>query len=273
MEKEFRLTDDKTSLTLISKLQANSNPKRHFHGWWELLYITRGKRTFFFENCSYYISEGSFLCVPPGVLHRSVNPNGETCSLVNLFFTNPPHPLQNLFSQCYEKFGPVIQIPSVDQYRCKKMYFDIGKEITEKKTGYDFMVIGMLSQFIVEVLRYENLGKERNLNRKKIDPSVSNIMKYVHDNLQNEIRLSQIARYVGLSESWVSRLFHKETGFFLIEYINGIRITKACQLLTTTNKSVTTICHEIGFGSVTQFGRCFKSFTGYAPLAYRLKNS
>ena len=47
---DYRLTSTGCGFSLIKKSHAITNPTRHFHPWWEILYIESGERTFFYAN-------------------------------------------------------------------------------------------------------------------------------------------------------------------------------------------------------------------------------
>ena len=70
---DVRLNDENSGYRIVGKKEANSNPQRHFHNSWEILYIARGNRNFFYGHKTYNVVSGDFLCVEPGVLHRGIN--------------------------------------------------------------------------------------------------------------------------------------------------------------------------------------------------------
>ena len=78
-----------------------------------------------------------------------------------------------------------------------------------------------------------------------------------------------LARVLGVSEAYVSRVFRRVTGRSLWEYVNQYRIQCACELLERTAMSVTEVALAVGYNDPAYFSRIFRSETGRSPQAYR----
>ncbi len=87
--------------------------------------------------------------------------------------------------------------------------------------------------------------------------------------LQEEIRLSEVAKECGLSPEHLSRLFRRHVGIGFQEYVARLRIEAACDRLSHSTAPVTEIAFACGFTSLAQFYRAFAKFTGTKPQAYR----
>lgn len=94
-------------------------------------------------------------------------------------------------------------------------------------------------------------------------------MAYVHTHYAEQVRLNEIAAYVGLSEQHLIRSFRKEIGITPIEYLKRYRIKQAKTLLEEGNESITKIALEVGFSDSGYFARVFRRETGMSPSAYR----
>lgn len=276
---DVRLTDEKARCTIVGKSKANSNPTRHFHDFWEILYIVEGERTFFYGHKTYNIKAGDFLCVQPNVLHRAVNRsvNGEVsfCKLYNIYFSDCSkflffEQLMPLFEKITDNSGPVIQIPLTMRANVLKIFYDIQIEMQQKKDNYVLMVWAEIYRLMTIVSRISPENKIDNYAPEtKQQKRISPIITYLAQNFQEHISLQDISKKFSITESYFSKLFKQVTNFSFIEYLNGLRITQACNLLTTTNRTITEIAFSCGFTSITQFGRAFKSFTGMSALKYR----
>ena len=85
----------------------------------------------------------------------------------------------------------------------------------------------------------------------------------------DSIGLSEVANLVGMSDSAFSHFFKSKTNSTFIDYLNNLRIAKACQLLTETSQTVAEICYECGFNNMSNFIRMFKKKKAYTPNEYR----
>lgn len=98
---------------------------------------------------------------------------------------------------------------------------------------------------------------------------IQKVENYLKEHYRKAIALADIAGYMGLSESYVSRLFNKETGMNISTYVNQLRIAKAKELLKNTNMKIYEISEAVGYSSTTVFHITFKKMTGMTPADYR----
>ena len=78
-----------------------------------------------------------------------------------------------------------------------------------------------------------------------------------------------MAAELGMSESRFSRFFRRATGNTFTDFVNRVRINRACQLLMETDRPVTHICYEVGFNNVANFNRRFLEIKGMMPSEFR----
>ena len=94
-------------------------------------------------------------------------------------------------------------------------------------------------------------------------------MDYIYDNLHTKITLDKLAETVNLSPAYLSRLFHKEVGMTISEYIMMKRIQAAENMLKFSEYSSLEISNYLCFSSESHFIHLFKKHTGETPKNYR----
>lgn len=110
----------------------------------------------------------------------------------------------------------------------------------------------------------------RNLRKKKIcSRHVANCIDYIHDHLHTRITVEFLAKFVGLNPSYLSRLFKKETGMTISEYIQTKKIETARNMLVYSDYSAAQISSILAFPSQSYFTEVFRKCTGMTPLRYR----
>ena len=95
---------------------------------------------------------------------------------------------------------------------------------------------------------------------------------YVYKNLHSKILLTPLAKDIGLSEAYLSKIFHKETGRTLTDYIISKKIDAAKNLLIFTEYSTLEISNYLSFSSESHFISTFRKYTGSTPKKFRLYN-
>jgi AraC-like DNA-binding protein len=92
---------------------------------------------------------------------------------------------------------------------------------------------------------------------------------YIKQNYSRSFSLIELAETIGVSKSYLSRIFKIDTGISLWDYLNRFRIQKAKELLLLTDESITEIALGAGYEDVGYFSRVFHEITGVSPRAYR----
>lgn len=94
-------------------------------------------------------------------------------------------------------------------------------------------------------------------------------LAYLEQHYRHRFSRRQVAEAAGLSEDHLGRLFHREMGVTLWEYLTRLRIERAKQRLEHSDDSVQTVARAVGFHDRAYFSRVFHRVTGLAPHAYR----
>ena len=96
-------------------------------------------------------------------------------------------------------------------------------------------------------------------------------MDYIYSHLNSRITIEELADYTNLSPSYLSRLFKKELGVAISNYINEKKIEKAQHLLKYSDYSFIDIANYLAFSSQSHFIQTFKKSVGLTPKKYRDK--
>ena len=95
------------------------------------------------------------------------------------------------------------------------------------------------------------------------------MVEYVLANYDSGVSLGEAAQLAGMSESGFSRKFQKATGNRFVDFVNRVRIGRACVLLAETDRQISAICYEVGFNNVANFNRHFSRLKQSTPGEYR----
>lgn len=123
----------------------------------------------------------------------------------------------------------------------------------------------MMLRKLVKTEKVTNTGK-------KVEKAehVENIVNYIQGNYMHKLTLDIIANSLNLSKSYMSHLFKEMTGFTIMEYVMGCRLTQVKYLLETEPmSSLKDISFQSGFESAAHFSRYFRDQTGMTASKYR----
>lgn len=104
------------------------------------------------------------------------------------------------------------------------------------------------------------------------DNNITSIQQYIDAHYQEKITLPMLAQYFGYTPNYISTAFRKQIGVTVIQYLNQIRLSNACKLLTETGMTVQEIAESVGYSDSNYFARMFTQEYKCSPTAYR-KNS
>jgi AraC-like DNA-binding protein len=122
-----------------------------------------------------------------------------------------------------------------------------------------------LSQSIRVLSSKSFVIREQNYDSRRIESAFN----YMLENYDKEIRLSDIAKKVGMTDIAFSRFFKKRTSKNYIDSLNDIRLGYAARMLVNTTHSISEICLLCGFNNISNFNRIFKKKKGCTPTKFR----
>lgn len=100
-------------------------------------------------------------------------------------------------------------------------------------------------------------------------PELRRAMALTSDGLAEDLRFEQVAREVGLVPRSLARRFEDECGMTWRAVLRRMRVLRAVEQLASSDASVTTIAHRVGYTSLSAFNAAFRDLTGRTPTQYR----
>ena len=89
------------------------------------------------------------------------------------------------------------------------------------------------------------------------------------ERLAEDISVETLAELVDLSPFHFSRVFKDATGMSPLQFVTGVRITRAQQLIRETSRSLIEIALDVGYTSPSYFTKVFRRVTGVTPTEFR----
>ena len=119
----------------------------------------------------------------------------------------------------------------------------------------------------------ENIGREEPENPEEdIEQGnrfVTDAVEYIKEHYAEDISLQSVAEKVGISGGYLSTLFSQNLNCKFIDYLNQVRIDRACVYLEQNFLKTYEIAYRVGFRDEKYFSRVFKKVKGLSPKEYR----
>lgn len=98
---------------------------------------------------------------------------------------------------------------------------------------------------------------------------INAVVSRITEQLGTPLSAADLAAELGMTDSRFSRFFRRATGNTFTDFVNLVRVNRACQLLQETERSITHIAYEVGFNNMANFNRRFLDIKGMTPSEYR----
>ncbi len=130
------------------------------------------------------------------------------------------------------------------------------------------LIVEQLDQLAARMVRKYCILVQ-NYARRNYSKLVQRCMNHIDFYYSSELSLSDLAEECGVSESYLSTSFRKETGMTVTDCISRTRIRQALILLNTTDLSIGEVAARCGFPDANYFSRIFRRQQGMSPTKYR----
>ena len=98
---------------------------------------------------------------------------------------------------------------------------------------------------------------------------VSDVIKYIYENYTKELTINDVTEKFNITDTKLNKILMSYSGKRFIEFLNALKIDKACEMLLTTDKSVIDISFELGFNTVKTFNNNFTKLKNMSPTDFR----
>lgn len=137
-------------------------------------------------------------------------------------------------------------------------------------------ILECLNRLADEYIGADKAGSDRgragsDRGRENVNPFVKEAVDYIREYYMQEISLSEIAQKLGISASYLSTLLNQGLGCGFTDYLNQVRIERACCYLEQNYLKNYEIAYKVGFRDEKYFSKVFKKIKGISPKDYRKK--
>ncbi len=252
----------------------------HCHSELEFFYLSDGELYFYIEDNACHMHAGDVVMIPGGLIHYAtrVKNDGRNCSYDAVVFSSKmlvdtlPSYCEHYFNSsiCNSIAGIIHLTPDTEWQKNVIDYvtgiFDF---ISADARKCELIIRGRLLS--AWQLLYNNVYSDliSGQHERPTYPLLNKCIEIINTNYMYDFSLNELASAAGLSEGHFCRVFKDITGFTPFNYINRVRITKACGMLTCTDKKIADISAGCGFNNISYFNRTFKQIMKESPSVYR----
>ena len=264
-------------LDVVNQKSFPQNPGfqvMHWHEDFQFIYVIDGKIKFLTLNKRIEVSASQGIFINKNILHQVK----EFTSCHYKSFVFPDYFLKFYFGSPAGVF-----VDSISENEDLEFYHFTGQnewentvlnllqkltEMEEKKTEfYPYEILLILSSLWLTFRKNILLPPQQQENIVSI--RMQKFLNYIANHYAEDISLESLAKSGNVGKSECLRCFKSSLQTTPYKYLMEYRLSKAADLLKTTDLPIGVISENVGFHQVSHFGKCFKEKTGYSPKDYR----
>ncbi len=251
----------------------------HFHNLMEIGYCRRGEGDVCFDEQKLRYSASMITVIPANYPHITVS-DGEMPNFWEYLFFDPEQIIREIYPD-----NPIYQREMLELVNKRAvlmhesehpalvdMVKTIMEEMRSKRPHYIEAVRSLARAMIIEIIRLDEQRNNEIMEPARMMKStqITAALEYVNAHYALPLRASELAEVCNMSETHFRRLFEENVNMSPMDYVNLVRIQKACDLMKKTNDSMDMIAVKCGFATTSTFNRNFKKFLSTSPYQWKI---
>lgn len=276
--KSVEKSADRSILVKNDKLQTFYAP-HHYHPDYEIIYIKKSFGLRIVGNNIDTYQTGEVVILGPGLPHyheaSAVQSDEEEAYAIETIAVLFP---ESIFEQNvqFPEFAKISSILDEVKYgiellgHTKTQVQQLLETMTQSPSYINFVTIFRIFEALAtDGSNYKQLSTLQYDSKNTYQEKTKKILDYISDRYLLALKVDELASEFGMSKSNFCIFFKNQTGLTFSHYLNMLRISKACELLAISQKSISEIAFEVGFENLSYFNRRFKDIKGNTPKAFR----
>jgi len=254
----------------------------NIHDNYEMVYIKKGSASFCISGEYVQLSPHNIVIIKPKQWHK-FEVKSSSCEFIVLSFTFDKN--KDVDQKLSERLGledfidnirdleknPYVTLNPGPKNEIINILRKILKEREKQEEWSDFLIYLLILELFVHISRtmkqeWEETTRFRSMNLKE---NLNIARDFIMQNYDKDITLSDIAKYVYLSESYFAHSFKDQFGTSPKNFILKARIEASKEILSKTDMKISDIAISVGFLSQQRFNDIFKKMENMTPLKYR----
>ncbi|HWV10259.1 MAG TPA: AraC family transcriptional regulator, partial [Pseudomonas sp.] len=270
----YELMDDHEGHSLIYRQHGFPSPlvRWHFHKEYELHLIVASSGKVFIGDYIGNFSANTLFLTGPGLPHNWISQveDGEVVETRDMLVNFTDEVLESgtaVFAEL-KSLAPLLARAQFGiEFRDPQVIREAGllmRRIADSqgitRLGHFFILMELLAGTedyqLLSAVTASALGDEHHVER------INRAVDYIFQHYAQDLGQEEVADYLGMTPTYFSRFFKQATGRGFVEFVNRLRVSKSCELLSKSDKPVTEVCFESGFSNISNFNRRFQQLKG-----------
>ncbi|MDR9875331.1 helix-turn-helix domain-containing protein [Pseudomonas allii] len=163
----------------------------------------------------------------------------------------------------------LLELSGANDAHVERLVRCIYEELAQRSTPSVLCAIGLAQALAVHLVR--QYRDDAGVKGRNALPAyrLQRVIRRMQASLDTDLSMPTLAQEAGLSRYYFSRLFQQATGHSPSQFFIQLRMTRARELLSSTDQSIIQVALDVGYGSPAHFAQVFRRHTGMTPREYR----
>ena len=274
----YEVPQDESVLALMGskwiQVYGENIDNLHFHNLLEIGYCHYGDGDLVIEDDLYRFGAGMISCIPANFLHVTKS-DTDVKAFWEYIYINPEDILRQ-WGKSTQEIRDIMEAVGKKSFFIKAeenpmivtMIRAIFEEMQQKGAHYRECVRGIAYALLFEIARFNGRDAWQTIG-KGVSLQLESAIEYVEKNYPNDFKIADLANECHMSETHFRRIFQEKMNMTPVEYVNFVRVRKACELIDKTDISMEEVAEKVGFITPSTFNRNFRRIIGTSPYQWK----
>lgn len=275
----YEIPQDEPVLALMGskwvQVYGKDIDNQHFHNLFEIGYCHYGTGVLELEDVKYRFEGGMISCIPANLLHVTRS-DENVMAFWEYMYIDPVKVLQECGHKSSQEVRDILSSINKEGFFVKTgenqflatLITSIFEEMQLKSEHYRECVSGLVYSLLFEIARHN--GRCSLVDSPKNGGlQLENAIEYVDRCYAKNFKISELANVCHMSETHFRRTFQEKMNMSPVEYVNFVRVKKACELIDRTEISMEEVAERVGFSTPSTFNRNFRRIMGTSPYQWK----
>ncbi len=282
----YEIPQEESVLALLGdawvRVYGHDEFRLHFHNLMEIGLCRRGEGVMYYDEEKLRYQSSMISMIPANYPHITISDGGEENFWEYLFF-DPQMMIAEMFPDNLVYQKELLEAINKRPYLINETEYPslaslikmIMEEMRLKKPHYKQLVKGLMCALCMEILRTNKHADSANDEPRKLSivSPIAPALELISTSYAEQLKAADLAAECNMSETHFRRMFEQAINMSPMDYLNLVRIQKACDMLKKTNDSMDVVALRCGFPTTSTFNRNFKKFLDTSPYQWKINPS
>lgn len=251
----------------------------HFHNLMEIGICRNGIGDMYLHDEVHRYEDGVITIIPENYPHVTIS-DGEDANFWEYIFLDVRSGVEELFpgNPIYQEEvlkslnKRAVMLKGQENPQMTELINEIIRETKEKKSFYRKKIAMYVKALVLEIMRHDteiSVAEEPAVKGSNM-AQIAAALDFINKNYAVQFRAADLAEICNMSETHFRRVFEEYINMSPMDYVNLIRVQKACDLMKKSNDSMDLVASKCGFATTSTFNRNFKKFLNTSPYQWKI---